>query len=72
MVAKNSQKFAQLTDRQISANSVLPWFFCSFLINKPEQAIELHGNPKEKIKMYEKRKIFESDRFRAKPDPGQN
>ena len=40
--------------------------------NKPEQAIELHGNPKEKIKMYEIRKMFESDRLRAKPDPRQN
>ena len=45
-----------------------------FSSNKPEreQAIELHGSPKEKINMYEIRKMFESDRFRAKPDPGQN
>ena len=41
--------------------------------NKPEQAIELHSNPKKKIDIVNKiRKIFESDQFRAKPDPGQN
>ena len=41
-------------------------------LNKPEQAIEHHNNPKEKMKIYKIRKIFESYRFRAKPDPGQN
>ena len=40
--------------------------------NKPEQAIELHGNPKEQIEMYEIGKMFQRDLFRAKPDPGQN
>ena len=39
-------------------------------LNKPEQAIELHSNPK-KIDIYKIRKLFESDQFRAKPDPGQ-
>ena len=33
MVARNLQKFAQLTDRQISS-FVKPWFFKSFLIKK--------------------------------------